>query len=273
MNFLCPELKEIINQYSTEFGQIYAQKIPSRCQDCHYDTTPEPYTWLNMSSLVRKGEKIFFCEQHIDYDDLESFYFNLTDGCIWCRKCETRFNTRTDFYRTIGRILDSQESPGTRGLKNLGNTCFMNSVLQALSNCSQLKYFCLQYELKLQTSGEIEVKQQITEEFIKLIKNIWVKGSAFSPKQFVDAVYNGTDLFIRKQQSDAHEFLMFLLNNLNETIEKGEAKLIDNIFKGVITNKTTCSNCEVESENTEDFYDITLPVVDFENESDFEGNW
>ena len=44
MNPLCKELKEIINQYSKEFNQIYAQKIPARCQACHFDTVPVPYT-------------------------------------------------------------------------------------------------------------------------------------------------------------------------------------------------------------------------------------
>lgn len=265
MNFLCSELREMISQYSQEFSQIYAQKIPARCQNCHYDTVPEPFTWLSLSNLIKKGERIFFCEQHIDYNDRESIYFSLTNGIIWCRKCESRFSTRFEFNRTISTILDSQDNPGIRGLKNLGNTCYMNSVIQSLSNCSELKYFCQQNSFYSLNTQEDEKKIRLTQEFMRLIRNIWEKGSTISPSAFVDTLYNSTQLFLKKQQSDAHEFLMYLLNIINETVNVTGPRLIDEIFKGQIANKTTCSECKSELVNTEDFYDITLPVVDLES--------
>ena len=40
-------------------------------------------------------------------------------------------------------LEDENETLGTSGLINLGNTCYMNSIIQCLSNCDEFRTFII----------------------------------------------------------------------------------------------------------------------------------
>ncbi|XP_078730242.1 ubiquitin carboxyl-terminal hydrolase 19-like isoform X3 [Lampetra fluviatilis] len=97
--------------------------------------------------------------------------------------------------------------PGFTGLINLGNTCFMNSVIQALSNTRELRDYLhadsafkddINYSNVLGTGGRLAVSLAI------ILRTLW-KGThyAFSPS---------------KLKHDAQEFLAFLLDGLHEDL-------------------------------------------------------
>merc|ERR1712210_422442 len=83
-------------------------------------------------------------------------------------------------------------------------------------------------------------------------------------------------------QQDAHEFLNFLINHINEIIVsersqqqsgKGNKTPINNdhpdnkkptwisdIFQGILTSETRCLNCETVTSKDEDFFDLSIDV-------------
>lgn len=84
-------------------------------------------------------------------------------------------------------------------------------------------------------------------------------------------------------QQDAHEFLNFLINHINEIIlaerNNGKAKTsvtvgeiplntsassdptwVHEIFQGVLTSETRCLNCETISSKDENFFDLQVDV-------------
>uniref|UniRef100_S4RDN2 ubiquitinyl hydrolase 1 n=1 Tax=Petromyzon marinus TaxID=7757 RepID=S4RDN2_PETMA len=112
--------------------------------------------------------------------------------------------------------------PGFTGLVNLGNTCFMNSVIQALSNTRELRDYLhadsafkadINYSNVLGTGGRLAVS------FAIILRTLW-KGThyAFSPSKLKEIVSNKASQFSGFSQHDAQEFLAFLLDGLHEDL-------------------------------------------------------
>uniref|UniRef100_A0A671QR32 ubiquitinyl hydrolase 1 n=1 Tax=Sinocyclocheilus anshuiensis TaxID=1608454 RepID=A0A671QR32_9TELE len=117
--------------------------------------------------------------------------------------------------------------PGFTGLVNLGNTCFMNSVIQSLSNTQELRdYFHDRgFESEINCNNPLGTGGRLAISFAVLLRALW-KGThhAFQPSKLKAIVASKASQFTGYAQHDAQEFMAFLLDGLHEDLNRIQNK-------------------------------------------------
>lgn len=108
---------------------------------------------------------------------------------------------------------------GFMGLKNLGNTCFLNSCLQILKHTYELGDI-----IKTHKRNDV-VDSVILTEWIELEKNLWKNNTIVSPNRFVSKVQNvakakNIELFTGWAQNDMSEFLLLMIECIHNSISR-----------------------------------------------------
>lgn len=169
------------------------------------------------------------------------------------------------------------------GFVNLGNTCYMNAVLQALLNLPQFRRDVSLFD---PTSYSKDRKKKEFLECLKLLlKEQKDSKSIVRPDAFLQCVRKLTQQF-QGGQEDADEFLRTVLDllSLRDTFgstEKEEDKeniksnpstyefdLVRSNFEFEIERRVYCLNCEFTSENVSVYRDIPLFLPKHDNEQD-----
>ena len=113
--------------------------------------------------------------------------------------------------------------PSLTGLCNLGNSCFMNSVIQCLSNTLPVRdYFVSGRHLAdINRDNPLGFKGELAKAFSFLIRKLWSgEYDYFAPKKLRSVISSRSSHFGDYQQHDSHEFMSYLLDGLHEDLNR-----------------------------------------------------
>lgn len=157
---------------------------------------------------------------------------NLSSRRIWCYLCEAEVFLKRE--KTPNSLIASASSSSTDleseasfeglvGLRNIANTCYMNSALQALCHIPELSRYFLNFDDVIESSSD---KLPLTKAYCKFIKEIWENssedGRRFStvvPKTVLTNIRNMYPMFRGFHQHDTQEFLRCFMDQLHEELK------------------------------------------------------
>lgn len=110
---------------------------------------------------------------------------------------------------------------GLVGLKNIANTCYMNSALQALSNSPPLTGYFLECG-GIVTSSATRSKIGLAKSYLRLIKELWLnkRRGYIVPDEIIRGISTIHPMFRGYQQHDTQEFLRCFMDQLHEELKE-----------------------------------------------------
>uniref|UniRef100_A0A2I3GT75 Ubiquitin carboxyl-terminal hydrolase n=1 Tax=Nomascus leucogenys TaxID=61853 RepID=A0A2I3GT75_NOMLE len=241
---LCPHLDSI--------GEVTKEdlllKSKGTCQSCGA-TGPNLWACLQVAcSYVGCGES--FADHSTIHAQAKkhNLTVNLTTFRLWCYACEKEVfleqrlaaplpGSSSKFSEQVTCVVGSvwllatlcsmtsesmeHGSVGPRGLtgmKNLGNSCYMNAALQALSNCPPLTQFFLECGGLVRT----DKKPALCKSYQKLVSEVWHKKrpSYVVPTSLSHGIKLVNPMFRGYAQQDTQEFLRCLMDQLHEELKE-----------------------------------------------------
>ena len=224
------------------------------------DRTDGIYVCTYKSAAVSEVKQV--ARQKVKNQNTDSLY-------VWENDAWTKYESELDDITLAGLSIGpyswisfaeiDDSIPGVCGLNNLGNTCFMSSALQCLSNVPTLKEAMLTMPKAMNAP--------IIGAFSALMKTLWSgKHTVTTPSDLLLSTRDALPRFTRYRQQDAHEFLNYFLHSLHDELTNKEA-LITELFHGKIRSSVRClGHCHSTEMNDESISFLPLPIDDHQNQ-------
>ena len=254
-----------------------------RCSLCSNPISQSPI-------FCEKCNYFFYCSEKCRKDDKKHINHHETLDKLYKKKFALHDILSVD----IKTLLNPRSNHGLTGLKNLGNTCFMNSAIQCLSSVQELtKYFLLKkYAEEINKSNKNGAQGKIAEAYYSLISELWNGNSRYiNPWDFRQIFVSFVKQFAGFSQQDSDEMLTFILDSLNEDLNRVKIKpyselkekseneteeeaslrwwknhierensIIVDLFHGQFKSVVKCPECDKISTIYDPFMNLGLPI-------------
>lgn len=155
------------------------------------------------------------------------------------------------------------------GLQNLGNTCFLNSVLQCLTYTEPLAAYL--ESGKHQNSCRMAGFCALCAIQKHVSRALQATGKILAPKDLVSNLRCISRNFRNARQEDAHEYMVNLLESMHkcclpsgvpsESPSAYDKSLVHKIFGGRLCSQVQCMQCNFCSDKFDPFLDLSLEIL------------
>ncbi|CAD8146174.1 unnamed protein product [Paramecium pentaurelia] len=270
------------DQYRLEKKEnLQTISIPNKCMSCG---NQESQLYLCECRSVK------YCNETCQANDLK---FHI-DACKKIMEKDSLINQLAKKYkvRPPAKIIKNS-AKGICGLSNLGNTCFMNSSLQCLSNVTELTEYMI-YNTYLQDLNEknpLGTGGKLACNYAELLKDLYESTStSVAPWNVKKVIGQQAPQFNGYSQQDSQELLSYLLDGLHEDLNRIKKKpyipdieykgqsdqefadiywenhkkrndsIITDLFTGQFKSRVECPECNFVSITFDPFVTISLPI-------------
>ena len=234
-------------------------------------------------------------EQELKEEQLETPHERSSFSLEGAKEPLSIYTRRVMDVSKIDKYLNERSSRGQVGGRNLGNTCFMNSSIACLSNCTELTYYFLKgdYLKDINEDNNLGMRGELAKEWGNLMKQYWVEHTGVGdPSDFKYTIGRKAERFRGYGQQDSNEFMSVFLDYLNEDLnkttkkeyvelkEKGDNEtdeecarrfwdinlrrndsIITDLFCGQFKSTITCPECGWINITFDPFDTINLPLL------------
>lgn len=171
------------------------------------------------------------------------------------------------------------------GFKNLGNTCYLNAVLQCLTYTPPLANFCLQLQHSAFCDSLAQQDKKSDCPFCllekRIVRSLSIDLTLDTPGKIIAGLKIFAEHFRLGRQEDAHEFLRYVIDACHTTclrlkkLQQQRRKFVSNggadgvsgstvvkeIFGGALQSQVKCLACGNESNKVDEIMDISIDVL------------
>ena len=194
----------------------------------------------------------------------------------------------------LDKLIEKGTNHGVCGGHNLGNTCYMNSSIACLSNCSELTAYFLtgKYKQSVNKKNKQGLQGKLANAWYDLLKDYWLtKSRTGNPSNVKSTIAKKVKKFAGFGQQDSNEFMTEFLSLLNEDLNKSDVKeykelkekgkdeseiecakrfwnlhlqrndsIITDLFSGLLKSDVVCEQCGYNNITFDPFSTLTLAI-------------